>query len=217
MDESLTGRCYTWLDHLIVRGDQFLRLFSQGFPSSRSNPAADVPEDTLSPAEQQLSARLMRVNHSGEICAQALYEGQALTTPSTLAQATLHQAAAEERDHLSWCQQRLQELNSHTSYLNPLWYLGSFALGAAVGCWGDRISLGFVHATESQVERHLQTHLQWLPKTDVRSRTILQAMLYDEIHHGHTAIEAGGEPLPGWCENIMYFAAKPMTILSKWI
>ncbi|MGH8335939.1 MAG: 2-polyprenyl-3-methyl-6-methoxy-1,4-benzoquinone monooxygenase, partial [Gammaproteobacteria bacterium] len=177
-----TARRLNPLDRLITELDRALRT---AFPAAshtpaRVNPAAKHPDDVLSEQERRLSGRLMRVNHAGEVAAQALYQGQAFTAHSDAVRSGMAQSAAEEVDHLAWCEQRLQELDASTSRLDPFWYLGSFAIGAAAGVAGDKFSLGFVAETERQVVKHLEVHLQRLPAGDHRSRAILEQMQQDE-------------------------------------
>jgi len=159
----------------------------------------------------------MRVNHSGEVAAQALYQGQALTARLENVREAMERAAVEEIDHLKWCQERLQELGSHTSVLNPLWYAGSFAIGALAGIAGDRWSLGFVAETEKQVVDHLQGHLERLPLEDERSRAILEQMKQDEQHHGQAAADAGGARLPAPFRHLMTLTSRVMTRTAYWI
>ena len=153
----------------------------------------------------------MRINHTGEVCAQALYQGQALTAKNAQVKAAMEHSATEEIDHLAWCEQRLKELDSHTSHLNPLFYAASFAIGAAAGAISDKISLGFVAATEDQVCEHLREHLQTLPAEDEKSRAIVQQMLEDEAEHASKAIEAGGQVFPTPVKKAMSLMAKVMT------
>jgi 3-demethoxyubiquinol 3-hydroxylase len=159
----------------------------------------------------------MRVNHAGEVAAQALYRGQALTARDPGAEATLRQAAAEEVDHLAWCEQRIAELGGRTSLLNPVWYAGSFLIGALAGAVGDRESLGFVSETERQVESHLQGHLDRLPAADHRSRAILEQMRQDEERHGASAAALGGAQLPAWVRSAMRLTSRLMTRGSYWL
>ena len=159
----------------------------------------------------------MRVNHSGEVAAQALYRGQAMTARDPLVTAAMRHAAAEETDHLSWCETRLQELNGRTSILNPLWYLGSFAIGAVAGVLGDSTSLGFVAETERQVESHLRGHLQRLAPADKRSRAILEQMTHDEIKHGTEAASLGAKDLPFVLRTAMRLTSRLMTRSSYWL
>jgi ubiquinone biosynthesis monooxygenase Coq7 len=177
-------------------------------------PAAGIG---LSDAERRESAALMRVNHAGEVAAQALYHGQALVSRSAATQNMLLKAAREEADHLAWCETRLKELGSRPSLLNPLWYCGSFAIGALAAATGDRTSLGFVVETERQVEGHLDEHLARLPSGDTRSRAILNVMRTDEIEHGAAAKTAGASELPAPVRVLMRHAARVMTTAAYWI
>ena len=188
-----------------------------GPAATRADPATDVPEQPLSDRERRLSIELLRVDHAGEVAAQALYEGQAMTAQSTELKQHLHTAAAEEADHLKWCADRLTELGGRPSYLGPFWYAGSFALGALAGRAGDRWSLGFVAETEQQVSRHLDAHLEELPAADTRSRAILQQMRADEAGHADAAIERGGAPLPLPVRHLMTGVSKVMTIGARWV
>jgi ubiquinone biosynthesis monooxygenase Coq7 len=186
----------TWPDRLIAAVDQGLRAVAAPPVSTRSSPAADMAEPALSADERSTSAALMRVNHAGEIAAQALYSGQALFARSPATEAVLSNAAREERDHLAWCAARIHELGGRTSLLTPVWYAGSFAIGVLAGLRADAESLGFVSETERQVEAHLRDHLQRLPAHDEKSAAILSRMAEDEMHHGTTAALAGGAELP---------------------
>jgi 3-demethoxyubiquinol 3-hydroxylase len=189
-------RDFNRMDDLLAIVDDALRTLSVRHNASRPTPADSHPHTDLSADERESSAALMRVNHAGEIAAQALYTGQALTARTAKTRAVLRQAAHEERDHLAWCAERADELGGRTSLLAPLWYAGSVALGTLAGLAGDRVSLGFVAETERQVEAHLHDHLTRLPLNDHRSRAILEQMAEDEAHHGTTAILAGGTELP---------------------
>lgn len=202
------------LDHCITQFDRLLRTLAQGSVAARPNPANTQPFADLSPQEQRHAAGLMRVNHAGEVCAQALYQGQALTAKLAHTRQAMTKAADEEVDHLAWCEQRLQELGSRPSLLNPLWYGLSFGLGAAAGAIGDSISLGFVAATEEKVCQHLEGHLQSLPQQDEKSRTIVAAMLQDEAQHAQQALAAGGYPFPAPVKWGMALVAKAMTASS---
>lgn len=197
------------LEPLITAADRALRAVLA--PAAAARPTPPAPEPQLSEAEQQESARLMRVNHAGEIAAQALYHGQSLFARGERTRELLLQAAREEADHLAWCERRLAELGSRPSLLNPLWYAGSFAIGALAALAGDRTSLGFVAETERQVEGHLDEHLGRLPEGDARSRAILEAMRADEIGHGSGARAAGGCQLPGPVRALMRRTARIMT------
>lgn len=200
------------LDHLIHGFDGLLRTIARVKPEAHTpSPGNGVLDDPMSAAEIKLSGALMRVNHTGEICAQGLYNGQALFASDQATSKALQTAAEEELDHLAWCRERLNQLNARPSLLDPLWYLSSFALGAAASLVSDKVSLGFVHATEDNVERHLREHLERLPKSDHASRQILTQMLEDEIRHGQTALDEGGEELPSPVRKLMWEGAKLMT------
>ena len=186
----------TWLDRLISAVEQGLRAVAAPPVSTRPSPAAALPEPVLSGDERRTSAALMRVNHAGEIAAQALYSGQSLFARSPETRDLLAKAAREERDHLAWCAARVEELGGRTSLLTPLWYAGSFGIGVLAGLRADVESLGFVRETERQVEAHLRDHLGRLPAHDEKSAAILSRMAEDEMHHGTTAMLAGGAELP---------------------
>jgi ubiquinone biosynthesis monooxygenase Coq7 len=208
-------RTFSVLDRFLIHVDEGLRLAAGVVPAAaRANPAAHLPDAELDEAERRHVAGLMRVNHAGEICAQALYAGQAVTARRDNVRAAMQKAANEEIDHLSWCMARLRELDSTGSVLNPLWYAGSFAIGAMAGLAGDRWSLGFVRETENQVEAHLQQHLDRLPENDIRSRAILDQMKSDEAAHGRMAEEAGGEVLPGAVRQAMAFTSGIMKAIA---
>ena len=198
------------LDTCLATLERGLRSVAGGVEAKRANPA-DAFEATLNDSERRHAAGLMRVNHCGEICAQALYEGQALTARSNAVREALAAAAREEEDHLAWCRQRLDELGSRTSLLDPAFYAASYVLGAAAGLLGDRLSLGFVAATEDGVRRHLDRHLQSLPDGDAKSRAILEEMRADEVRHGADAVRAGGVAYPKPIKTAMAIAAKTMT------
>ena len=211
----MTPRKLSFLDQLIGNADQVLRTLSgNANAAQRSSPAGCEPEAELAPGERRHVAGLMRVNHTGEVCAQALYQGQALTAKLPRVREKMEQAAAEEVDHLVWCEERLRQLGSHTSRLNPIWYGLSFALGAVAGVAGDRWSLGFVAATEERVCEHLTDHLQQIPQADQRSRKILEQMLADEQRHGDLALQAGGENFPQPVKRAMAVVSKVMTSSS---
>ena len=186
-------------------------MFGEPIGSGRSNPANPAENAELTSLEKAKSIGMMRVNHAGEVCAQALYMGQALTARHQETRERMKQASDEENDHLAWCRQRLEELGGHTSLLNPLWYAGSFTLGAASGIIGDKWSLGFLAETEHQVVKHLEGHLQTLPADDARSRLILEQMKQDEARHEDMAIGAGGAELPEPARKLMELASKVMT------
>ena len=200
------------IDRLILEFDTALRSVVGGAHAHRPTPGSDVGGNLdLDAVERKHAAGLMRVNHVGEVCAQALYQSQKLVARNPEIQEMLQHSGQEEMDHLAWCETRLQELGSHTSYLNPLWYAGSFAIGLAAGLAGDRWSLGFVAETEKQVENHLESHLEKLPKEDQRSRAIVDQMRIDEIAHGQAAKNAGGANLPEPIQKIMQAMSKVMT------
>jgi ubiquinone biosynthesis monooxygenase Coq7 len=186
----------SWPDRLIDAVDQGLRAFGAPPAAMRPSPAMALAEPDLSPGERRRSAALMRVNHAGEIAAQALYHGQALFARSAPTRDLLTNTAREERDHLAWCATRVAELGGRTSLLTPLWYAGSFCVGVLAGLRADAESLGFVRETERQVEAHLRDHLGRLPPNDAKSAAILSRMTEDEVHHGTTAALAGGAELP---------------------
>ncbi|MBM0108412.1 2-polyprenyl-3-methyl-6-methoxy-1,4-benzoquinone monooxygenase [Steroidobacter sp. S1-65] len=214
------GRRYTLLDRLLVPADQTLRTLFASHVAARPNPAESLPETPQiadNPAARRHAAGLMRVNHSGEVAAQALYQGQAFVSQTAATRASLMEAAREETDHLAWCAERIRELGGRTSVLNPLWYAGSFSIGALAGLAGDRISLGFVAETERQVVEHLDGHLQRLPADDVRTRAIIQQMSADEERHGRNAIQAGGRELPKPVRALMKLTAKVMTRTAYWL
>ena len=212
------NRHYSPVDHLLINFDQALRtLFGRPLVTGRANPADALPETALGETARTASARMMRINHTGEVCAQALYQGQALTARLDSVRDGMAQAAQEENDHLAWCEQRVNELGSHTSYLNPLFYAGSFSLGALAGAIGDKWSLGFVAETERQVVEHLDGHLLRLSAEDGRSRAILEQMKIDEQHHGTAALEAGGAQLPGPVKALMRAMSKVMTGTTYWV
>ncbi len=199
----------------IHAADSALRTLWAEPRASRANPAAGVAELSLSEAERRLSGALMRVNHVGEVCAQALYTGQALACQNPELRAKLTEASREETDHLAWTRQRLHDLNDRPSLLNPVWYAGAFAIGFAAGkLGGDKVSLGFVVETERQVEAHLQSHMDALPAADTASRAIVTAMKADEIAHAQMAQKAGAVALPAPIQSLMQVAAKVMTTVA---
>ncbi len=204
-------------DKLIIEFDHALRTVFAPSASRRPYPDANLPEAELSEAEKKHVAGLMRVNHSGEVCAQALYQGQALTARNPEAARALREASDEETEHLAWCERRINELGSHTSLLNPLWYTGSFAIGMLAGALGDRWNLGFLAETERQVEGHLDGHLQRLPEQDAKSRAIVEQMKADEIRHAETAIAHGGAELPLPVKMAMKLTSKVMTQAAYWV
>ena len=188
---------HSFLDKALIGFDQALRTCTPGASQGlRGSPAAATVEQDLSDTQRKHAAGLMRINHTGEVCAQALYQGQAATAKLDDVRASMEEAASEEVDHLNWCEQRLEQLESRTSLFNPLWYGLSYGIGAAAGLAGDRWSLGCVAETEKQVCEHLREHLDELPAEDTRSRAILEQMIKDEEQHGEAALAAGGAPLP---------------------
>ena len=206
--------------------DQLLSAFNRGLQTllpekgPHQSPAGDAEEPGLSPLsadEQTTSTQLLRVDHSGEVCAQALYMGQALTARDPQVRAQMEQAAEEEADHLRWCQQRLHELDNHSSRLDPLFFAGALSLGLAAGLAGDRWSLGFLAETERQVEAHLDDHLAQLPPTDQRSRKILEQMKTDEARHADNAVAAGAAELPDTFKTMMRVASQLMTQTTRWV
>lgn len=205
-------RRLTLLDRLICEADTVMRtLTSRGNTAARPSPAQGHSEGQLDERGRRHVAGLMRVNHTGEVCAQALYQGQAMTAKLPTVREEMQQAAAEEVDHLVWCEERLRELDSRPSVLNPIWYGLSFSLGALAGAIGDTVSLGFVAATEERVCTHLREHLRQLPEDDRRSRLILQQMLEDEERHGENALAAGGTDFPPPVKNAMTALSRVMT------
>lgn len=203
------------LDSLLVSADSALRTLSGGARAAR--PAPNVPPAELPPHERRLAGALMRVNHVGEVCAQALYQAQALTSSDPALRAQMAAAAREEIDHLAWTEQRLAELGDRPSRLNPLWYAGAFAIGLVAGRAGDRVNLGFVVETERQVEQHLAGHLDRLPPQDARSRAMVEQMKLDEARHADNAQRAGGVELPLPVRALMRAAAKVMTTTAHYI
>ena len=211
-------RHYSTLDSFINQLDYALRtVLGTPHTTERVNPAVSVKEHKLAADEARISAGLMRVNHAGEVAAQALYQGQALTARLDSVRANMERAALEENDHLAWTEQRLRELHAHKSLLNPIWYSGSFAIGALAGAVGDKWSLGFVAETEHQVVRHLEQHLQQLPAQDARSLAILRQMKIDESHHATIAIKGGAADLPWPVKNLMTAMSKVMTMSAYYI
>jgi ubiquinone biosynthesis monooxygenase Coq7 len=205
------------IERFIIGFDSALRTLLTPAQTIRMVPGNDFSETELTHAEKSKSAALMRVNHTGEICAQALYQGQALTTRNTKVQENLNQAACEETEHLAWTERRIAELGGRKSLLNPLWYSGSFAIGAVAGMLGDKWNLGFLAETERQVEAHLAGHLQRLPHHDKKSRAIVAQMQIDEGGHATTAMSHGGVELPTPVKLVMKLGSKVMTQTTYWI
>ena len=218
---TLEQRTLTGLDRFISGVDDRLRQLagqsSHGSSSSRPSPALAHQEPPLSARERDHAGSLMRVNHTGEVCAQALYQGQALAARSDATRHSLLTAAQEEADHLAWCETRLQELDAKPSRLNPLFYAASFALGAITAVAGDKVSLGFVHATEERVAGHGRAHLKALPSEDRKSQLILQQMLADEERHGEEALALGGQEFARPIKDVMTLASQVMTRTTYWI
>lgn len=202
-----------FLDHLLIAADEGLRTLAGVVSPSRPMPG----EGEAPGGDARLSAGLMRVNHSGEICAQALYSGQAVFARDERVREALRAAASEERDHLAWCRNRLRQLDARPSVLDPLWYAGSFALGLASGAAGDRWSMGFLEETEAQVEKHLDGHLDRLPADDHRSRSVLEQMREDERRHGATGHQLGAAELPLPVKAAMRMASRVMTRVAYWV
>jgi ubiquinone biosynthesis monooxygenase Coq7 len=202
----------TPIDRFIIEFDTALRSVVGGANAGRPTPGTESGANAALDSDQRKhAAGLMRVNHVGEVCAQALYQSQKLVARDSQIKEMLDHSGQEEMDHLAWCETRLKELGSHTSYLNPLWYAGSFAIGLAAGLAGDKWSLGFVAETEKQVENHLISHLKKLPEDDHRSRAIVDQMRLDEIEHGQAALHAGGVTLPEPIQKVMQAMSKVMT------
>lgn len=212
------SRDFSLIDNFFIHADLARKtLCVQPKEHQRTYPAKNSIENNLSEQEKKHAAGLMRVNHAGEVCAQALYQGQALTTRSYFIKEKMQEAADEELDHLAWCNQRLYELNSHTSYLNLFWYCGALSIGLVAGMIGDRWSLGFLAETEEQVVQHLESHLGALPQQDEKSRTIVEQMHEDESKHRDMAFEAGAADLPGFIKIMMAMSSKVMTKLAYYI
>lgn len=206
------------IDKFIVEFDTALRAATGTMHhSARPSPAEGESEPELSQSERDRAARLMRINHCGEVCAQALYNAQAITARGSRVAGAMRKAAQEENDHLAWCEQRISELDSHVSYLNPVWYAASFATGIASGLFGDKVNLGFVAATEESVCEHLDSHLQRLPATDTKSRKILQQMRLDEAKHATAALQAGGGRFPEPVKKVMQTLSRLMTGSTYWL
>ncbi|MBA2410021.1 MAG: 2-polyprenyl-3-methyl-6-methoxy-1,4-benzoquinone monooxygenase [Gammaproteobacteria bacterium] len=215
-------RNYSRADKLLIEVDQALRTVHGRQHSRRPNPSATSKTegesaDTLPASARRLSRRLLRVDHAGEVAAQGLYQGQALTARDVQVREQMRHSAAEENDHLAWCHERILELGGRRSVFGPCWYLGSYALGAAAGLAGDRWSLGFVSETEHQVVRHLEDHLRRLSAGDHRSHAILAQMKVDEGQHAEIATRAGGQELPGAFKQAMTLVSKVMTRTAYWL
>lgn len=212
------SRTHTPIDLLMMTCNNALNtLFGQPKVTERADPASSVADCDLSQAERDLAGRLMRINHAGEVSAQGLYQGQALTARLPMVREKMERAALEENDHLAWCETRAKELGTHVSYLNPFWYIGSLTIGALAGIAGDKWSLGFVVETERQVVKHLEEHLAKLPGHDQKSRAVLDQMKIDEAHHATTALYAGGAELPLPVKLMMKGMSKVMTRTAYFI
>jgi ubiquinone biosynthesis monooxygenase Coq7 len=211
-------RHYSPIDQFLIHADTALRTVAgKPLATHRPYPADGIEDCTMNDAERKHVAGLMRVNHSGEVSAQALYQGQSITARNLDVREKLEQAALEENDHLVWTENRLHELGERTSLLNPLWYTGSFAIGAFAGALGDKWNLGFLAETEHQVVRHLDEHLNKIPPADKRSRVILEQMKIDEARHATTALDHGGEALPIPVKKLMQAMSRVMTRTAYWI
>lgn len=212
-------RQLTPIDYLLASADNALRtvLGAHGHHAGRPNPAGDIPDELENEDARRHAAGLMRVNHAGEIAAQALYQGQSVFARDASVRAAMHESAQEEVDHLAWCEARLQELDSAPSKLAPFWYAGSFAIGALAGAAGDKWSLGFVAETERQVESHLDGHLDKIAAEDARSRAIIEQMKADEIRHGDKAVAAGAATLPWPVQRLMRMVSKVMTTTAYYV
>jgi len=217
---SDTQRHYSAIDEIMLQIDNGLRtIFGKPLITERADPQDAVPADSkkeLSAKDKTFSARLMRINHAGEVAAQGLYQGQALTANLPDVRDKMQRAAEEENDHLAWCERRIKELGSHTSYFNPAWYLGSISIGALAGLAGDKWSLGFVAETEHQVVKHLNEHLASISENDIESRTVLEQMKIDEGRHATVALEAGAADLPVAVKSLMSLTSKVMTKTAYW-
>ena len=204
-------------DHFVIEFDKALRTVFAPAPTVRTRPGVQLPEAELTDGERRHAAALMRVNHVGEVCAQALYQGQALTSNDPATRRALVQAAWEETEHLNWTEKRIEELGGRKSLLNPLWYLGSLAMGVAAGKFGDKWNLGFLAETERQVGAHLTDHLQRLPSGDQRSRAVLKQMATDEAEHAATAVHLGAAELPAPVKSAMRLSSKLMTSTAYYV
>jgi len=213
----MTQRTYNAFDRVLINLSHALETLAGKPVSGRPYPAESAENPALTARERRNAARYMRVNHVGEICAQALYQSQALTTRDKRTREQMQTAAREEVDHLAWCERRIEELGARKSLLNPLWYAGAFSIGALAGLAGERWNLGFVAETEKQVVRHLEEHLGRLPQNDRRSREVVSRMKEDEAHHAESAIAAGAAELPAPIKALMKIASTVMTRIAHWI
>ena len=207
-------RYYSVFDEVVLRCHNFLETVFNQSRAKKLSPAEELTEPVLTPSEKRNSIRFMRVNHSGEVCAQALYHGQMILSQNAALQSVLATAAEEETDHLAWCKDRIEELGGRVSYLNFFLYINAFLIGLLVGMANDQLSLGFIEETERQVEAHLENHLHKLPSSDTKSRRIVEKMQKDEVSHGQKAKSAGARELPYSIKKLMGLHAKVMTILT---
>lgn len=210
-------RKFSFFDRVTVGFDKVVRALCDNPHNTGAKLPATEADTLLTDEQRKQSARLMRVNHAGEVCAQALYHGHALVSKNKQLANQLHQAAVEEGDHLNWCKERLSELGGHTSYLNPVWYAGSFAMGMMTGLIGDKWSLGFIAETEKQVVKHLAQHSQALPREDKRSYQIITRMQADEAKHRDDALFAGANELPGVVKKLMHWTSRVMVKTAYWV
>ncbi len=216
--DAMEKRQLTPIDRLLASANNALRtVAAPAGRSARDNPARNIIDADLSDAQKRHAAGLMRVNHAGEVAAQALYQGHAAVARDSDVEEQMQHAADEEFDHLAWCEQRINELGEDVSKLSPVWYAGAFAIGAASGILGDKWSLGFIAETERQVCEHLDSHLDGLPPEDVKSRAIVEQMRDEELEHGQNAIEAGAAELPQPVKRLMQMTAKVMTKTAYWV
>jgi len=214
----MQARRLTPLDRLLASANNALRtVAAPAGRSARPNPAEGIDENELTDDEKRHAAGLMRVNHAGEVAAQALYQGHAAVARDTTVESQMQRAADEEFDHLAWCEQRINELGHDVSRLSPFWYAGAFVIGAASGVLGDKWSLGFIAETERQVCAHLDSHLESLPEQDTRSRAIVTTMRDEEEEHGDNAVEAGAADLPRPIKRLMRMTARVMTRTAYWV
>ncbi len=205
------------MDHLINTFDRALRTVFTEAKATRGHPDATITEDTVTDAQKQQVIALMRINHVGEVCAQALYSGQAFTSRNPQIVKALEHAAAEETDHLAWCESRIKGLGGRKSLLNPFWYLGSFTIGAVAGAIGDKWNLGFLAETEQQVSAHLSSHLAQLPSEDKKTRAIIEQMHIDETAHAQEAVNLGAAELPASVKKAMKVSSKIMTTTAYYV
>jgi ubiquinone biosynthesis monooxygenase Coq7 len=216
--ERIMNRKISILDNICLGLDQAVKpVFGKPVTTTRKNPASKEQEPILTPSQRKHSAALMRINHTGEVCAQALYHAQGLVSRNKDVKEKMQHAAIEEGDHLAWCNARITELASHTSYLNPVWYAGSFVIGLTAGLIGDKWNLGFLAETENQVVKHLDGHLKILPSEDIKSHKIVSQMRLDEAAHRDDAFEAGAGELPDFIKKLMRFSSRVMVKVTYWV